>query len=117
MFGNSCPATRGVSPDSQQIAAAGGMLLWREYKEHQDAQAREIYGKPRSVESRGELSDLEKTNIAIYKNAKASVVHITSIGLERDEWSLNVQEVPEDTGSVFSWDDGGHAVVVKNNFG
>ena len=66
---------------------------------------------PREVTPRGDLSEIEKTNIDIYKKAKPSVVHITSIALERDEWSLNVQEVPEGTGSGFIWDDGGHIVT------
>ncbi|HTU89381.1 MAG TPA: trypsin-like peptidase domain-containing protein [Gemmataceae bacterium] len=88
-----------------------GTLLWREYKAHQEADARNIYGVPRAIEPRGQLADVEKTNIAIYKKAKPSVVHITSMGLERDFWSRNVQEVPEGTGSGFIWDEGGHIVT------
>jgi S1-C subfamily serine protease len=38
--------------------------------------------------------------------------------IERDEWSLNSQEVPEGTGSGFIWDKGGHVVtnfhVIRN---
>ncbi|MHB1425483.1 MAG: S1C family serine protease [Gemmataceae bacterium] len=109
------PVSPWLTPTMTVLVLCGllilGMLLWREYKEHQEAEARDIYGKPRVVESRGELSDLEKSNIAIYKKAKSSVVHITSIGLERDEWGLNVQEVPEGTGSGFIWDEGGHVVT------
>ena len=88
-----------------------GMWLWSEYKAHREAQERNIYGTPREITPRGELSDIEKTNIAIYKKAKPSVVHITSMGLERDMWNLNVQEVPEGTGSGFIWDNGGHIVT------
>jgi S1-C subfamily serine protease len=88
-----------------------GTLLWREYKARQEAEARNIYGVPREIEPRGQLSDVEKTNIAIFKKAKPSVVHITSMGLERDFWSMNVQEVPEGTGSGFIWDEGGHVVT------
>ena len=88
-----------------------GTLLWREYRAYQEADARNIYGVPHAVEPRGQLADVEKTNIAIYKKAKPSVVHITSMGLERDFWSRNVQEVPEGTGSGFIWDEGGHIVT------
>jgi S1-C subfamily serine protease len=88
-----------------------GTVLWYEYKAYRQAQERNIYGVPRIVEPRGDLSDVEKTNIAIYKKAKPSVVHITSMGLERDFWSMNVQEVPEGTGSGFIWDEGGHIVT------
>jgi S1-C subfamily serine protease len=88
-----------------------GVLLWSEYRAYREAQDRNIYGVPREITARGDLSDLEKTNIAIYKKAKPSVVHITSIGIERDEWSLSVQEVPEGIGSGFVWDKGGHIVT------
>jgi S1-C subfamily serine protease len=88
-----------------------GMWLWSEYKAHREAQERNIYGTPREITPRGELSDIEKTNIAIYKKTKPSVVHITSMGLERDFWSMDVQEVPEGTGSGFIWDQGGHIVT------
>ena len=88
-----------------------GMWLWSEYKAHREVQERNVYGTPREITPRGELSDIEKTNIAIYKKAKPSVVHITSIGLEHDMWNLNVQEVPEGTGSGFIWDEAGHVVT------
>ncbi len=88
-----------------------GMLLWTEYKAHRQAQENSIYAQPRDITPRGDLSDIEKTNIAIYKKAKPSVVHITSLGIERDIWNRNVQEVPEGTGSGFIWDEGGHVVT------
>jgi S1-C subfamily serine protease len=83
-----------------------GTLLWREYKAHQEAD-----GIPREITPRGDLSDIEKTNIDIYKKAKPSVVHITTVSVERDMWTRNVQEVPEGTGSGFIWDEGGHIVT------
>ena len=80
-------------------------------------------GQPRAVTPRGDLMDLEKTTIAIYNNAKPSVVHITTLAVRRDRWNLNVQQVPEGTGSGFVWDKDGHIVtnfhvvqsVVQNN--
>lgn len=88
-----------------------GTLLWSEYRAYRNAQDRTIYAAPREITPRGELADFEKTNIAIYKKAKPSVVHITSIGIERDTWTSNVQEVPEGIGSGFVWDKGGHIVT------
>jgi S1-C subfamily serine protease len=88
-----------------------GMLLWHKYQDYREARDRNIYGTPRAITPRGDLSEIEKTNIDIYKNAKPSVVHITSLSVQRDEWNLNAQEVPEGTGSGFIWDEGGHVVT------
>src|SRR5262249_41137769 len=52
----------------------------------------------------------EKSTIELYNNAKPSVVHITTTALRRDI-NLNVQQVPEGTGSGFVWDDQGHVVT------
>jgi S1-C subfamily serine protease len=79
-------------------------MLWRAYREYQqESDARNLYGVPRQIEPRGDF--------AIYKKAKPSVAHITTVSLERDFWSMNVQEVPEGTGSGFIWDEGGHIVT------
>jgi S1-C subfamily serine protease len=69
------------------------------------------YGNPRPVTARGELSAEEKATIEIYKQTKPSVVHITSLAVHRDVLNLNVQQVPEGTGSGFVWDEGGHVVT------
>jgi S1-C subfamily serine protease len=98
-----------------------GASIWRAYKSYQESEARNIFGVPREITPRGDLSDIEKTNIEIYKKGKPSVVHITSVSIEHDQWSLNVQEVPEGTGSGFVWDEGGHIVtnfhVIRNGEG
>jgi S1-C subfamily serine protease len=88
-----------------------GTLLWSEYRAHRDTQTRVTFGVPREVTPRGDLSDIEKTNIAIYKLTMPSVLHITSMSVQRDEWNLNAQEVPEGTGSGFVWDKAGHVVT------
>ncbi len=66
---------------------------------------------PRVVTPRGPLEPDELANIALFKRTSPSVVHITSIGVERDLFSLNVQEVPRGTGTGFVWDDEGHIVT------
>src|SRR5262249_23708044 len=79
-------------------------------KAHVEADARTT-AVPRAITPRGDLSDIEKTNIEIYKKTKPSVVHITSVTIERDEWSLSGQEVQEGTGSGFVWAQNGHIVT------
>src|SRR4051812_38432372 len=67
--------------------------------------------EPRPIVARGELSELEKANIAIYEQATPSLVQITNIDVQREFFGLNVQEVPKGVGSGFVWDDEGHIVT------
>ncbi|MBS0447754.1 MAG: trypsin-like peptidase domain-containing protein [Proteobacteria bacterium] len=66
---------------------------------------------PRAVTPRGPLAADEQNNIAVFKASSASVVNITALGLERDFMSLDVQQVPQGTGSGFVWDTQGHVVT------
>jgi S1-C subfamily serine protease len=66
---------------------------------------------PRAVTPRGPLAAEELNNIAVFKAASPSVVNITALGLERDLFSLNVQQVPQGTGTGFVWDTAGHIVT------
>ncbi|MFT3718198.1 S1C family serine protease [Pseudorhodoferax sp.] len=66
---------------------------------------------PRAIAPRGALSADEQNNIAVFKAASPSVVNITSLALERDFFSRNVQQVPQGTGSGFVWDAQGHIVT------
>ncbi|WP_374562544.1 S1C family serine protease [Ideonella sp.] len=66
---------------------------------------------PRSIATRGPLSGDEQNNIAVFKAASPSVVNITALTVERDFFSLNVQQVPRGTGTGFVWDDRGHIVT------
>ena len=65
----------------------------------------------RTITPRGSLSDLEKSTIELYNNARGSVVHITTLADRRDAFSTRVQQVPEGTGSGFIWDKLGHIVT------
>ena len=67
--------------------------------------------QPRPVAARGDLTDEEKATIQIYNQTRPSVVHITTLVNRRDTLSLNVQQVPEGTGSGFVWDADGHVVT------
>jgi S1-C subfamily serine protease len=66
---------------------------------------------PRAIAPRGPLGADELNNIAVFKAASPSVVNITALGLERDLFSLNVQQVPQGTGTGFVWDTQGHIVT------
>jgi len=66
---------------------------------------------PRAVAPRGALGADESNHIAVFKAASPSVVNITALGLERDFFSLDVQQVPQGTGTGFLWDTQGHVVT------
>jgi S1-C subfamily serine protease len=65
----------------------------------------------RAITPRGNLAEDEQSTIAIFKKAKNSVVHITSISLRRDYLSFDVLRVPKGTGSGIVWDSDGHIVT------
>ena len=65
----------------------------------------------RTVTPRGPLGAAELADIELFKRASASVVHITSLGVRRDLFSMNVQQVPRGAGTGIVWDDRGHIVT------
>ena len=76
---------------------------------------------PLPVIPRAELSELEKSNIALFSSRSKSVVHITTVALQTDGFRLNAMEVPQGVGSGFLWDAQGHVVtnyhVVRDAYG
>jgi S1-C subfamily serine protease len=69
--------------------------------------------KPRIVTPRGDLAEDEKSTIALFENAKGSVVFIATAERVFDPFTRNAIETPRGTGSGFVWDELGH--VVTNN--
>ena len=66
---------------------------------------------PRPVAARGDLAEIEQTTIEIFRAASPSVVHITTLVTAAAPFSLDVQQIPEGTGSGFVWDKDGHIVT------
>jgi S1-C subfamily serine protease len=92
------------------VIVVGGLFLYRAWNRWHDTGI-DPSAQPRAVTARGDLAEWEKTNIKIYKDNRPSVVHITTLSRRSDGLSLNVQEVPEGTGSGFVWDTKGHIVT------
>jgi S1-C subfamily serine protease len=67
--------------------------------------------QPRLVAARGDLTDLEKTNIEIYEKVSPCLAQVTSMAQRNNFFGLNVQEVPEGVGSGYIWDQDGHIVT------
>ena len=66
---------------------------------------------PRPVAARGDLAEIERTTIEIFRTASPSVVHITTLVTAAGPFSLDVQQIPQGTGSGFVWDKDGHIVT------
>lgn len=76
---------------------------------------------PRQVSPRGDLGAEEKATIDLFRRASPAVVHITTVTVARDFFSLNLLQIPEGTGSGFVWDNAGNIVtnfhVIQNASG
>src|SRR5437764_1744353 len=66
---------------------------------------------PRTVAARGDLAADEQATIALFKAAAPSVVFVTTLDVQRDRFSLDLNEIPRGTGSGFVWDENGHVVT------
>lgn len=66
---------------------------------------------PPVVEARGDLSPVEQTTVAIFRNASPSVVFITKLEVRMDQFRRNAMAMPAGTGSGFVWDTQGHIVT------
>jgi S1-C subfamily serine protease len=69
--------------------------------------------EPRAIVPRGELAPQEETIIALFEEARVSVVAITTEERVIDPWRRRAVEVPRGSGSGFVWDARGH--IVTNN--
>ena len=68
-------------------------------------------GKPVAITPRAELSELEKSNIALFSARSTAVAHITTIAVRSDPFRMRALELPSGTGSGFIWDEFGHVVT------
>ncbi len=66
---------------------------------------------PRPITPRGPLPAAEQEVVNRFKEARVSVVYLTSLSYQQDFFSLDVQAVPTGTGSGFIWDEQGHIVT------
>src|SRR5690606_1833579 len=67
--------------------------------------------EPRIVTPRGELGADEKATIELFRNARDSVVFISTRQRVTDFWTRNVYSVPRGSGSGLVWDEAGHIVT------
>jgi S1-C subfamily serine protease len=91
------------------LAALIGLAVWRFWPAGAGT-GLNPQAEPRPVAARGDLSGIEQENIDVYKKMSPCVVHVDNL-VEGRGFSLNLQEVPQGTGSGFIWDEDGHIVT------
>lgn len=89
--------------------ALGALLVWQ--LAARGAALTDPSAAPGQVAPRGELAAGEKAVIALFRQASPSVVHITTMAVQRDFFSLNQQQIPEGMGSGLIWDENGDIVT------
>ena len=94
------------------LTGVGAILVWRFWPRPPGA-VFDPNATPRTVAARGDLADDEKTTISIFNQTSPSAVYITTLAVQHDVFSLDLQQIPQGTGSGFIWDDKGH---VATNF-
>lgn len=70
-----------------------------------------IHAEPRAVTARGALSETEKMNIEIFRQASPAVVYITTLTDTLNLWTRDITRIPRGTGSGFIWDRHGHIIT------
>ena len=65
----------------------------------------------RAITPRGPLAADELANIEAFRRLSPSVVHITTLAVQRDLFSRSLQQVSRGTGTGFVWDANGHVVT------
>lgn len=93
------------------LMIAGGVAGWLISRAIWQHQLATVAAVPRPVTPRGDLSDIEKTTIQIFKQTNPSVVFINTVAEQTNWFTGDVREVPEGTGSGFIWDNAGHIVT------
>jgi S1-C subfamily serine protease len=92
------------------MLACGGVAGWYIARQIFNRENATVGAEPRPVTPRGDLSEIEKTNIKIFQNANPSVVFINTV-TERTDFYGDTTQVPEGSGSGFMWDKAGHIVT------
>src|ERR1035437_9676934 len=108
------PRSRGAAITWMIVALFVMAALWwfRPWEVLNDSpETPRVEAPPRPVAARGSLAEDEQNNIAVFKAASPSVVHITTLETARSFFSLDIMQIPKGTGTGFMWDERGNVVT------
>jgi S1-C subfamily serine protease len=92
------------------MLACGAVVGWLVSRQIWNRENAQIAATMRPVTPRGDLMELERTNIRIFQNSSPSIVFINTV-TEQTDFYGDTTQVPEGTGSGFIWDKAGHIVT------
>ncbi|MCP4297855.1 MAG: trypsin-like serine protease [Proteobacteria bacterium] len=72
----------------------------------------EVFTPAIHAEQTSSFSSDEQNNISVFRKTNRSVVYVTNSQIQQNFFSLNVQEIPQGTGTGFIWDNTG--LIVTN---
>lgn len=87
------------------LIVVAASIVWNRATDHDQR----IVSSPRTIASRGDLADIEKSTIAIFKQSAPSVVYIFTENA--GSGFFGAQQVRQGAGSGFLWDAYGHVVT------
>jgi len=93
------------------VWAAVFALVWAWMRPERGSPLLNPTAEPQAVVARGNLTEDEKANIEVFKEASPSVVYITTSDVARDFFSLDPVEIRRGSGSGFIYDRDGHIVT------
>jgi S1-C subfamily serine protease len=86
-----------------------GVMIYRQAFWH--SSLFNLNAESRAITPRGDLAADEISTIELFQQVSPSVVHVTSVAVLRDVFTMDVREMPAGTGSGFIWNTEGHIVT------
>src|SRR5687767_7715313 len=93
------------------LIVAGALVFTVIQQRKNPVQSVSIEPRPIAQRPDDKLGADEKATIEVFREFSRSVVHITSLEKHTNRFNLNVNEIPQGTGSGFVWDQDGHIVT------
>ncbi|WP_047815521.1 S1C family serine protease [Rhodopirellula islandica] len=109
------PSTEVTSPGPRSSGSGSTETATRRnsYVVERTANEGEVARETMGISAASETPDSESRTIELFRVTSPSVVHITTSKVARDFLSMNLQEIPQGSGTGFVWDKVGH--IVTNN--